>query len=433
MDRSSTSLRSSSSRRRSSRLSGVGLVRAEGSMQEQPQEEQPAAGEVGAARRRRRRRTGTEARAPTSTSIEVERRDRPADAQDESQHSHRSDEEEDTADTDDGKQQGCRGPELPASQHASMCQLRAVWSASPWHQAREDPATRQQRVLKAVSGLANPGQLARQRSSALRRGSAPLGSEQRLAWVALNWLALSPGPSSDGTGPRLGRTASSSSTSSSKPAVMPTHAQRPVCASEAAGSHGQRSSPVAGCGRSELSLPSSLPTSLPPVPVARQRSASLMRRFAPGTSEETAGPSAPSEGECATMPWGSSRASSGGVAGGVAPSVRRGDDNQPTITGDNQPANMVSLRRASTACLSTASTSVGPAVQARMETYPKLPQVSFLSGVKHRGFGAFYLAYEMTSYAEPKLDRAIREEGAAMWRLHHQSQVRVRVIGLGLG
>ena len=26
-------------------------------------------------------------------------------------------------------------------------------------------------------------------------------------------------------------------------------------------------------------------------------------------------------------------------------------------------------------------------------------------------------------YAEPKLDKAIREEGAAVWRLHHQSQM----------
>ena len=45
--------------------------------------------------------------------------------------------------------------------------------------------------------------------------------------------------------------------------------------------------------------------------------------------------------------------------------------------------------------------------------YHKLAQVTFLSGVKFRGFGAFSLPFEMSSYTEPKMEKALREEGEA--------------------
>ena len=36
---------------------------------------------------------------------------------------------------------------------------------------------------------------------------------------------------------------------------------------------------------------------------------------------------------------------------------------------------------------------------------------------------AYTMPMHVHRYAEPKLDKAIREEGAAVWRLHHQSQM----------
>ena len=398
-----------SSRRRSSCLSFIGSVREEST--EEPH-------------------------APPWKSMEVERRDRPTEEHggrppEESQHSHRSDEDAEAADTDDGKHPSSRVAELPPGHTTNMYQLRAVWTASPWHQVREDLATRQQRALTGVTGLANPGQLARQqsrasrcssltdlsltrRSTASRAGGAAasredvrvgrrasiigrsssaehhrqransdaalLGQEQQLAWVALNWLALSPVPG-DGSRDDAGLEVMEAG-------CMP--AERSACASDA--NHGQRSRsapatccPPASCRPAECLLPA---------PALRQRSGTtFVRRFANGSSGSAAGVVAGTS-DCGAA---SSHALEAAVTS-PGESALWGS----SVTTSSGVASLASLRRLSTISTSGAPAtielgSLSPAVLARMAAYPKLPQVSFLSGVKHRGCGSFYLPFEMSS------------------------------------
>jgi len=434
-----------SSRRRSSGLSFIGSVREE---------------------------SAEEVHTPRWKSIEVERRNRLAEEhggrpQEESQHSHRSDEDDDTADTDNGKQPSSRTAELPPGPTTNdMYQLRAVWTASPWHQVREDLATRQQRALRGVTGLANLGQLARQqsrasrsnsltdlslsrRSTALRAGGgaasredvrggrlpkgpghgcahasiigrassaehhrqkvnsdgALLGQEQQLAWVALNWLALSPVPG-DGISDDVGLEVLEGG-------CMP--AEHSACASDDNNRQRSRSAPAICCPPASCRPDEFLQAA----PAMRQRSGTfMMRRFSSGNSSAAGTVAGTSDGGAALPHALEAALTSPGE------STLRGSSARIS----SSVASLASLRRFSTISTSGASTTIelsspSPAVLARMAAYPKLPQVSFLSGVKHRGFGSFYLPFEISSYAEPKLDKAIREEGAAVWRLHHQSQM----------
>ena len=159
-----------------------------------------------------------------------------------------------------------------------------------------------------------------------------------------------------------------------------------ACARDADNGQRSRSAPATCCP----------PTSCRPAefsPAMRQRSGTFMRRFAGGSSGAAAGAAA------GTSDGG---AASSHALEAVVPSSGESTLWGNSVTTSSSVVSLASLRRLSTISTSGVSatielSSLSPAVLARMAAYPKLPQVSFLSGVKHRGFGAFYLPFEMSS------------------------------------
>ena len=164
-----------------------------------------------------------------------------------------------------------------------------------------------------------------------------------------------------------------------------------ACARDADNGQRSRSAPATCCPPTSC-RPAEF---LLPAPAMRQRSGTFMRRFAGGSSGAAAGAAA------GTL--------DGGAASSYAPEAAVPSSGESTLWGSSVTtssgvASLASRRRLSISTISTSGacatvepSSLSPAVLARMSAYSKLPQVSFLSGVKHRGFGAFYLPFEMSS------------------------------------